>query len=67
MHPLPRHRGSYFVALDHPPVARLLDVEQVHAASIRVGDGEYERVEFQNISLVPGEDQGFKIVPQKKE
>jgi len=34
---------------------------------VKVGDGEYERVEFQNISLVPGEDQGFKIVPEKKE
>ncbi len=33
----------------------------------KVGDGEYERVEFQNISLVPGEDQGFKIAPVKKE
>ena len=31
------------------------------------GQSEYDRVEFQNISLVPGEDQGFKIVPEKKE
>jgi len=33
----------------------------------KVGDDEYERVEFQNISLVPGEDQGFKIELKKKE
>jgi len=34
---------------------------------IKVLDGEYQKVEFQNISLVPNEDQGFKIVLQDKE
>jgi hypothetical protein len=34
---------------------------------VKVGDGEYERVEFKNMSLVPGEDRGFKIVMEKKE
>ena len=28
---------------------------------VKVGDGEYRKVEFKNISLVPGEDRGFKI------
>lgn len=35
---------------------------------VKVGrQSEYERVEFKNISLVPGENQGFKIAPVKKE
>jgi len=33
---------------------------------VKVGDGEYERVKFENISLVPGENQGFIIKIEKK-
>ncbi len=28
---------------------------------IKVGEGDYQRVKFENISLVPGQDPGFKI------
>jgi len=35
---------------------------------VKVGrQSEYDRVEFQNISLAPGENQGFEIAPVKKE
>jgi hypothetical protein len=34
---------------------------------VKVGEDEYERVEFRNMSLVPGEDRGFKIEAGKKE